>query len=324
MKYILFFIPILCFFGFVSLDTPEKITTKEELGKKLFFEKKLSQDNKISCGSCHIPSFAFADTVPLSRGVGGRFGKRNTPSAMNMASRELFFFDGRANTLEEQAVFPIEDHNEMAILMDDAVVKIASDKTYQNLFKKLYNSEVKREHILNAISEFERSLESSSPFDEYMQGNSNAISASARRGHSLFTKKENRCFECHFTPDFTGDEFRNVGLFDNQKYKDSGRYLITKNINDLGKFKVPGLRNVAITMPYMHDGSMKTLREVIEHYSDIHNKVPRPINADSLLLAPIKLTVQDITDIENFLISLTDKRFNNLLYAKYPNHRRRK
>lgn len=324
MKYILFFIPILCFFGFVSRDIPHKIATKEELGKKLFFEKKLSQDNKISCGSCHIPSFAFADTVPLSRGVGGRFGKRNTPSAMNMAFRELFFFDGRAKTLEEQAVFPIEDHNEMAILMDDAVVKIASDKTYQNLFKKLYSSEVKREHILNAISEFERSLESSSPFDEYMQGNSNAISASARRGHLLFTKKENRCFECHFTPDFTGDEFRNIGLFDNQKYKDSGRYLITKNINDLGKFKVPGLRNVAITMPYMHDGSMKTLREVIEHYSDIYNKVPHPINADSLVLTPIKLTVQDITDIENFLISLTDKRFNNLLYAKYPNHRRGK
>ena len=324
MKYFLFFIPSLCFFGFVSFGNPKKIITKEELGEKLFFEKRLSQDNKISCGSCHLPNFAFADTVSLSRGVGGRFGRRNTPSAMNMASRELFFFDGRAKTLEEQAVFPIEDHNEMAILMDDAVLKIASDKTYQNLFKKLYNSEVKREHILNAISEFERSLESSSPFDDYMQGNSNAISASAKRGHSVFTKKENRCFECHFTPDFTGDEFRNVGLFDNKKYKDSGRYLITKNVNDLGKFKVPGLRNVAVTMPYMHDGSMKTLREVIEYYNDIHKTVASPINADSLVLTPIKLSTQDITDIEAFLISLTDKRFNKLLYAKYPHHRRRK
>lgn len=302
----------------------EKPMTKVRLGERLFFEKKLSQNNKISCASCHRPDFAFADTVAFSRGVYGRLGRRNTPSAMNMASRETFFYDGRASTLEEQAGFPIEDHNEMSIFLEDAVTKIRKDPQYKTWFWKLYRKEPNRNNILNAIAEYERTLESSSPFDEYMNGDTSAITTSAKRGHQLFIQKETKCFECHFSPDFTGDEFRNIGLFDGKRYNDSGRYSITKNIQDLGKFKVPGLRNVAITMPYMHDGSMESLQEVIRYYTNIHKTVSNPINEDSLVQSKISLSEQDIEDIEAFLISLTDKKFNKQLYAKYPHHRRRK
>lgn len=315
---------VLFFALFISGIQKEKIQTKAELGKKLFFEKKLSKNKKVSCASCHIPAFAFADTLPFSKGVSARNGLRNTPSVMNMASREIFFYDGRAKTLEEQATFPIQDHNEMDILLHDAFQRIADDKMYRAHFKRVYDQEPNRENILESIAEFERTLESTSPFDDYMNGDTTAISASQRRGHRLFTAKENRCFECHFSPDFTGDEFKNIGLFDGGKYNDSGRYKITKNREDLGKMKVPGLRNVAITMPYMHDGSFRTLREVIRYYQDIHKVVKAPINADSLVLTPINLSEKDVEDIENFLISLTDKRFNNIVYAKYPHHRRRK
>ncbi len=302
----------------------KRIQSKADLGEKLFFDKRLSKNNKISCATCHKPEFAFADTTPVSMGVKNRLGSRNTPSVMNMASREIFFFDGRASSLEEQATFPIQDHNEMDILLDEAFDKIKVDKSYVYYFKKIYNQAPSKENILNAIAEYERTLESSSPFDEYVSGNRNALTASQIRGHKLFTDPKNKCFECHFSPDFTGDEFRNIGLFDGKLYADSGRQKISKKPQDIGKFKVPGLRNVAVTMPYMHDGSFKTLREVILYYNDIHKVVSEPINADSLVIKPLNLSEQDIVDIENFLISLTDKRFEKLLYAKYPHNRRRK
>lgn len=305
-----------------SYRQPNSIATKIDLGKKLFFDKRLSKNNKISCATCHKPEFAFADTSSFSLGVENRIGRRNTPSAMNMASREVFFFDGRAKTLEEQATFPIQDHNEMDILLDEAFQKIVADKVYQTAFQKLYGELPNKSNILNAIAEFERSLESSSPFDQYMAGDERAISASAKRGHQLFLDPKNKCFECHFTPDFTGDEFRNIGLFDGKKYNDSGRFLITKNPEDIGKFKVSGLRNVAVTSPYMHDGSFRTLKEVIRYYNNIYAIVPKPINEDSLVKQPLQLSEQDIEDIEQFLIALTDPRYNHLLYAKNTDNRR--
>lgn len=301
----------------------ESINSKSDLGKKLFFDPRLSKNNKISCATCHKPEFAFADTSAVSLGVENRSGKRNTPSSMNMNSREIFFYDGRAKTLEEQATFPIQDHNEMDILLDGAIKRIAENKFYEKLFLKIYNQKPTKDNILNAIAEFERSLESTSPFDKWMKGDETAISASAKRGHKLFIDPKNRCFECHFTPDFTGDEFKNIGLFDGKKYNDSGRYLITKIKSDLGKFKVPGLRNVAVTGPYMHDGSFKSLKDVIRYYNDIYKTIPNPINEDSLVKTRMNLTEENISDIENFLISLTDPKFKHLLYAKNTHNRRR-
>ena len=299
--------------SFIERKENDPIKTKEDLGKKLFFEKKLSKDNSISCGSCHRPEFAFADTVAFSKGVYNRIGKRNTPSSMNMASREIFFFDGRAATLEEQAVFPIEDHLEMDILIDKAVQKIATDKNYNTLFNKIYKTKPTKSNILDALASFQKSLETTSPFDEYIAGDTSAISASAIRGHKLFIDPKNKCFECHFTPDFTADEFRNVGLFDGKKLNDSGRYAITKNPNDIGKFKVPGLRNVAITAPYMHNGMFKTLEEVVAYYNNPYLTVSHPINIDSLLLQPLHLTEENKKDLVSFLKTLTDPQFKNKL-----------
>lgn len=312
MKFGLIFLLLLgisiSFYSFEN--TTEKLpATKEELGKLLFFEKKLSRDNSISCASCHIPEYAFSDTVAFSSGVGGRKGKRNTPSAMNMASREIFFFDGRAATLEIQATFPIQDHNEMDINIDKAVSKIALDKFYQKAFKKIYKKNPNKTNILSAIADYERSLESSSPFDDYMNGDQNAISESAKRGHKVFMNPKNKCFDCHFTPDFTGDEFRNIGLFNGKELNDSGRYLITKNKNDIGKFKVPGLRNIAVTGPYMHNGMFKTLLEVIAYYNNPIAKIPNAINTDTLLHKPLLMSDNEMIDLEEFLRTLTDPSF---------------
>jgi cytochrome c peroxidase len=312
MKYAFVFLFLLgisiLFYSFEN--TTEKLpATKEELGKRLFFEKKLSRDNSISCASCHIPEYAFSDTLDFSIGVGGRKGKRNTPSAMNMASREIFFFDGRAATLEIQATFPIQDHNEMDINIDKAVSKIAQDKFYQKAFKKIYKKSPNKTNILSAIADYERSLESSSPFDDYMNGDKNAISESAKRGHKIFMNPKNKCFDCHFTPDFTGDEFRNIGLFNGKDLNDSGRYLITKNKNDIGKFKVPGLRNIAVTGPYMHNGMFKTLQEVIAYYNNPIAKIPNAINTDTLLHKPLLMSDNEMIDLEEFLKTLTDPAF---------------
>jgi cytochrome c peroxidase len=304
---------VLLVWSFIERKENDPIKTKEDLGKKLFFEKKLSKDNSISCGSCHRPEFAFADTVAFSKGVYNRIGKRNTPSSMNMASREIFFFDGRAATLEEQAVFPIEDHLEMDILIDKAVQKIATDKNYITLFNKIYKTKPTKSNILDALASFQKSLETTSPFDEYIAGDTSAISASAIRGHKLFIDPKNKCFECHFTPDFTADEFRNVGLFDGKKLNDSGRYAITKIPNDIGKFKVPGLRNVAITAPYMHNGMFKTLEEVVDYYNNPYLTVSHPINIDTLLLQPLHLTEENKKDLVSFLKTLTDPQFKNKL-----------
>lgn len=285
--------------------------TKAQLGEALFFETMLSANNSISCASCHIPSHAFADSVAFSKGVGGRLGKRNAPTCMNLSDRPSLFFDGRAASLEDQVKFPIEDHNEMAISITDAVKRLSKSKQYLVWFKKIYKSAPTIENLENAIAAYERTLETShTPYDRYMMNDdSTAISISAMRGRELFMGNKAKCFDCHFTPDFTGDEFRNVGLFDGKKYNDSGRYLISKNPSDIGKFKVPGLRNVAITWPYMHNGMFKSLKEVIEYYDNPYKMVATPINIDTNLAHPLNLTAQEKTDLENFLISLTDDRF---------------
>lgn len=284
--------------------------TPEQLGEMLFFEKKLSLTQEVSCASCHIPQFGFADTIPFSRGVEGRFGKRNTSSCANMTERPYFFYDGRAASLEDQVQFPIEDHNEMGMAIADVVKRLNADDGYVQYFERIYKQSPTQENIKLAIAAFERTLETSNtPFDRYMKGDDNAISASAQRGRELFMSDKAKCFDCHFSPDFTGDEFRNIGLYDGVTHKDEGRYAITKDIRDLGKFKVPSMRNVAVTAPYMHNGMFKTLREVIDYYDDPYKTVARPINIDSLLQRPLHLTEQEKVDLENFLRTLTDDRF---------------
>lgn len=286
------------------------VTTKIALGEKLFFDPILSLDNSISCASCHQPQFAFADNKTLSPGVNGTLGNRNTPSVMNMASRPFFFHDGRASSLEEQAIMPVENPVEMNLSFKEAVKRIGNNKAYQALFSKLYHSTPNQENITNALAEFQRSLESdgSAPHDIWMADiDTLAMSASQQRGRELFLSDEFKCFDCHFGPDFTGDEFRNVGLYDGVALTDMGRYDVTKDSADIGKFKVPGLRNVALTAPYMHNGQFKTLREVIDFYSNPYDFVKEPVNIDSLMVKPLHFNEEQKTDLVNFLHALTDK-----------------
>jgi cytochrome c peroxidase len=290
----------------------ESIITPAQLGEKLFFDPILSVDYTVSCASCHKPEFAFADNVPLSKGVGGKLGNRNTPSVMNMSMREHFFWDGRAASLEAQVVGPIENPVEMNLPFAKAVDRIKSNVEYQKLFQRVYKHKPDSASIVAAIAAFERTLETDkTPNDRWLNDEPNGLTEAQIRGRDLFMSNRTRCFDCHFTPDFTADEFRNIGLFNGKTANDSGRYIISKNPKDLGAFKTPGLRNVAVTAPYMHDGSFKTLREVIDYYDEPEKFMIHSINRDTILPKKIGLTEQEKQDIEAFLNALTDDQFVN-------------
>lgn len=294
---------------FSAFSTKFVPMSKEKLGEILFFDPILSEDKTISCASCHKPEFAFADTAVISLGVHGLLGNRNAPSAMNVSSRSSFFWDGRAASLEEQALKPIENPVEMNLALDVAIKRLNESEKYRQLFLKVFKSKPTKQFLAKAIAAYERTLETGhTPNDRWVNDEPNGLTEQQVRGRTIF-KEKGKCFECHFTPDFTGDEFRSIGLFDGKKHNDSGRYLITKNSSDIGKFKVPGLRNIAITAPYMHDGSMKTLREVIDYYDNPHASLPNGLNRDSLLLSPLGLTEMEKDDLEAFLHGLTDDRF---------------
>ncbi len=316
---VVFTLIILLFGGLILFSSFEEkkteklsiIQTEAQLGKALFFDKLLSKDRSISCASCHKPEFAFADTVRFSKGVGGKLGNRNTPSVMNMTARGELFWDGRAKDLVDQVKFPIENPVEMNLPYDSAVARVAGSKVYVKLFKKIYDELPNRDNLAEAIAAFERTLETEdTPNDRWLADEKNSgMTAQMIRGQKLFKSNRTRCFDCHFTPDFTADEYRNIGLFDGNTLNDSGRYVVTKDPKDLGTFKTPGLRNVAITAPYMHDGSFKTLREVIDYYDEPAKFMTGSINRDTILPKKIGLTESEKDDLEAFLHALTDDRF---------------
>jgi len=278
------------------------------LGKTLFSDPLLSSSKKISCASCHKPAFAFADTSAVSLGVLNRKGVRNTPSAMNVNNAAFFFWDGRASTLEEQALIPIANPDEMNLPVDSAVHRLQQSGFYREAFQKIYQQQPSAKTLSRALAAFEQSLETGdTPFDNWKTNdNEKAVSESVKRGFALFNGSAN-CVRCHFGPDFSNTEFRNIGLFNGKDLNDSGRAVITRKANDLGKFKIGPLRNVALTAPYMHNGMFKTLRQVIDYYNDPDKIVPDAINRDSLLSKPLNLSEPDKQDLENFLKSLTSK-----------------
>lgn len=290
-------------------DDPAVINSKERLGEKLFFDPILSKDKSISCSSCHKPEFAFADTAVVSLGVGGAKGLRNSPSVTNLSGRPNLFWDGRASSLEEQALQPIINPIEMNLPVSEALARLQADKTYAALFQKIFNAPPTEKNLLSAIASFERTLETAnSPYDRYINGDDNAIPKSAQRGRLLFIGKAN-CNNCHSGEDFTADRFKGIGLFNDAELKDAGRFEVTKNPEHKGHFKIPGLRNVGVTAPYMHNGMFKSLKEVIRYYNNPDVIIKNGKNRDLSLSKPLGLTEDEITDLESFLISLTDDRF---------------
>ncbi|MDR6197830.1 cytochrome c peroxidase [Siphonobacter sp. SORGH_AS_0500] len=299
---------LLLFLNFRFITSEEPLS-KVELGKKLFFDPILSEDRTISCASCHKPEFAFADTMSFSLGVRNTPGERNTPSAMNLAGRLQLFWDGRSSSLEMQALEPIANPTEMNLPIAEAVSRLNGDKFYAKAFRKLYKSDVTATQLAEVIAAYERTLETSNtPYDRYINGDDAAMSASAIRGRNLFIGKAN-CANCHSGEDFTADRFKNIGLFDGKDLLDQGRFRIVKDSTYLGHFKVPGLRNVALTAPYMHNGMFKTLREVIHYYNHPDQFVKNGFNRDPSLSTPLNLSEGDITDLEAFLHALTDDQF---------------
>ena len=294
--------------SFFKKETTE-IKTKAALGKKLFSEKILSKDSSVSCAGCHIPKFAFADTVAFSVGIEGKLTKRNTPSVLNMKNRPYFFWDGRAISLEEQALMPIQNPDEMGLPIEEAVKRLNTSSEYKMLFQKIFNQKPDAKNLAAAFAAFEQTLETvNSKFDDW-SNNLGKLSASEERGRQLFVGDKAKCFDCHRMEDFTTDEFKNIGLYNAKDLLDVGLYSITKKETDLGKFKTPGLRNIAVTAPYMHNGMFKTLDEVLEYYNNPGTFVNNSINIDEALKKPLGLTDKEKKDIIAFLKTLTDKAF---------------
>lgn len=310
--FFLLFLTVLVLDSCTNLPSEKMVATEVQLGEKLFFDSILSRDNTISCASCHKPEFAFADNTPVSKGIRGQFGSRNAPSCMNQTERNFYFWDGRAETLEEQALGPIENPVEMDLPVSIAIHRLLKNEYYVKAFQSIYGKLPSRELLAQAIANYERTLETSkSPFDKYLKGDDTTLmSESAKRGLNIFNNK-GKCFDCHFGVDFTGsDKFKNIGIYNGKDLNDVGRFAITKNPKDLGSFKIPGLRNIAQTAPYMHNGMHKTLREVIDYYNEPDKFINNSVNRDTLLSKPLGLTENEKKDLENFLLSLSDEQFN--------------
>lgn len=290
-------------------DNNTAITTKAALGKKLFNEKLLSKDSSVSCASCHIPSFAFADTVAFSTGIYGKLTKRNTPSVLNMKNRPYYFWDGRAGSLEEQSLMPIANPDEMGLPVEEAVQRLNQSKEYQALFFKIFKQAPTAKNLAAAFSAYEKTLETvDSKFDDW-SNSLKKLTASEERGRQLFIGDKAKCFDCHSMEDFTDDNFKNIGLYNGADLNDAGLYSITNKESDKGKFKTPGLRNIAVTAPYMHNGMFKTLEEVIDYYNDPTKIVTGAINIDERLQKPLGLSEREKKDLVAFLKTLTDRKF---------------
>jgi cytochrome c peroxidase len=291
-------------------DRPaDQAQARIELGRKLFFDPLLSKDRSLSCASCHQPQLAFADNRDFSPGVGGAKGARNTPSVMNASGRTSLFWDGRAETLEAQAILPIENPVEMALPIAQALERINADEDYRKQFELVYAGPATARSLGRALAAFQKTLDTvDTPYDRYLHGEDSSISESAKRGRLLFIGR-GKCAECHSGEDFTSDRFRNIGLFDGKQLSDRGRGEFTGNAQDNGQFKIPSLRNVAVTAPYMHNGMFKTLREVIDYYDDPDKIVPGANGRDAAMTGPLRLSETEKSDIEAFLRALTDDRF---------------
>jgi cytochrome c peroxidase len=274
-----------------------------DLGKRIFFDPILSRDTTISCGSCHHTDKKFTDGLQFSLGIDGKHTSRNSMTILNTAYQPNMFWDGGVPSLEQQVLAPIENPNEMDFDINKVVARLNNHPEYPALFQKAYNQPPNVFTLTRAIACYERTLFSGkSRYDDYLYDkDTTALTASEKNGMDIFFAEKGECFHCHGEYNFTNYSFRNNGLY--LSYADSGRARITGLSTDVGKFKVPSLRNVEHTAPYMHDGSLATLEAVIEHYNSGGQAHP---NKSGLIL-PLNLTAQEKQDLVNFLKALSDK-----------------
>jgi len=278
--------------------TPEKI----ELGKALYFDKRLSKDNTVSCASCHNPQKGYTDQQQFSDGIQRQKGGRNSPTVLNSAFSYFQFWDGRAATLEEQAVGPMANPVEMGHTLEGVTESVKKVAGYKPLFKAAFgDDEINIDRIAKAIATFERSvLSGNSAWDRFVyEDDPTALSESAQRGLKLF-EGEALCTRCHVGFTLSDSLFHNLGVGMNKEKPDLGRYEITKDEKDKGAFKTPTLRDLQRTAPYMHDGSIETLEEVIELYNRGGEKNPWL----DTKMQPLNLTAEQKADLLAFMLSL--------------------
>jgi cytochrome c peroxidase len=288
-----------------TIPYPESNTfnpKKAELGKKLFFDTRLSLDNSVSCATCHIPELAFTDGKKLSTGVYGRLSMRNAPSLLNVTFQKTLMADGQVPSLEMQALVPLQDMAEMANHIKTLLLKLSQIEFYKKAAKDLFNRDFDSYVLTRSLANFQRTLISdNSPFDRYIfNKEKSAISATAKRGWKIFSK-ELHCTKCHTPPLFTNLKVENNGLYaDYSNISDKGRFRINADSSEIGSFKVPSLRNISLTAPYMHDGNMKTLDDVLVFYSKGGNG---HVNQSSFIV-PFDLTPEKKAALKEFLHSL--------------------
>jgi len=331
-------------------QTPEKVA----LGERLFNDVRFSSNGAVSCANCHASATVFTDTRPVAVGVDGLVGTRNSPTIVNAAYNRTQFWDGRSPTLEDQALHPFVNPVEMAMPSHDALLEIVrADRDYVREFRRVFGvraDEIRIEHVTQAIAAFERTqIAGDSPFDRwYFGGDENAVSDAAKRGFEVFLT-DGRCVSCHTIEQdhalFTDHLFHNIGVgvnamqgrieelakaflvakregidVDVAVLSDAdtshlGRFAVTGDLSEIGAFKTPTLRNVALTAPYMHDGSLATLREVVEHYNN-GGVLPAGAPVNPFLaggIRPLGLTEQQIDDLVAFMESLTSPQFEQLV-----------
>lgn len=305
--------------NFPSIQHPEDNLPTElrvQLGRMLFYDPILSKDSTVSCASCHKQQFAFADSVPLSLGVEQRLGTQNAPSLVNVAYAPYFTRAGGVPTLEMQILVPIQETHELDFNIVLAAQRIAKDSLYSTMSLAAYNRPPDPYVVTRSIAAFERSLVAAhSPYDKYTYyRKKKALSSSAQRGLQLFMSHKTDCSSCHTPPHFSNFSFQNNGLYEH--YADSGRIRLTYQEQDRALFKVPSLRNISMSAPYMHDGSLQTLEEVIQHY----NRGGQPHKHKSPLIRPLHLNTQEQKDLVAFLESLTDKHILTHPSFSNPHH----
>jgi cytochrome c peroxidase len=321
------------------------------LGQKLFFEPRLSGNGTVACATCHDPARGFTDGRPVSIGIHGRVGQRNAPTILNALYSKTQFWDGRVATLEQQAALPITNPFEMgSASVAEAVSRISGDKDYQARFMQAFGQGVNEEDLLSAIAAYERTLASfDAGFDHFIAGEANAISDSAKRGWELFNTKA-RCHLCHALTDnqrdatlFIDNDFHNIGIgiirhhvapLAQQAERELaqghlpaidaaaitsemsvlGRFLVTRKQSDIASFKTPGLRNLLVTGPYFHDGSMQTLWDVMDHYNKGDGITDPWLDKD---MQPLALSESEIDDVVAFLASLTSPQYKEVGDQEY-------
>ena len=278
--------------------TPEKIA----LGGRLFADPLLSADRSISCATCHDPARAFTDGRPVAIGVFGRRGSRAAPALLNRGYGSVFFWDGRATTLEAQVLEPIENPNELGTSVDEAVARLSARPDYVAAFEQAFGHAPRREDLSRALASFVRSIRAGATrVDRFVNGEAQALTDPERHGLRLFRGKGN-CTACHIGPTFSDERFHNTGVaWRTGSPADEGRFGVTGRSADRGAFKTPTLREIARTAPYMHDGAFNTLAEVIAFYDGGGHANPH-LDPE---LRPLRLTEEERRALESFLRALS-------------------